>query len=72
MDYAPVRWSALLSPATLLVLILFAALLIGIGFCVVARLEAWRAEVDPSPSPASVRRRALRALRGRRACSPSI
>src|SRR5207302_1473572 len=39
MDYAPVRWSALISPATLLVLILFAALLIGIG---VVWRRAWR------------------------------
>src|SRR5438270_6719953 len=39
MDYAPVRWSALLSPATLLVLILFATLLIGIG---VVWWRAWK------------------------------
>jgi hypothetical protein len=39
MDYAPVRWSALFSGATLLVLALFVALLVGIG---VVWWRAWR------------------------------
>jgi hypothetical protein len=39
MDYAPVRWSALLSGTTLLVLVLFVALLAGIG---IVWWRAWR------------------------------
>ena len=38
MDYAPVRWSALLSGQTLLVLVLFVALLVGI----VVWWRAWK------------------------------
>ena len=39
MDYAPIRWSALLNGQTLLVLVLLAALLVGIG---VVWWRAWR------------------------------